>query len=184
MFDDNADWTEFYSELEEELPTKMTDPCGRYVSIFLFIDANHEGNVVTRHLRTGVIMFIQSTRIIWFIKKHNTFKAEMFGREWVALRICKDLIVELRYKLQMVSVISEGPVYFFCDNPGFMNNIIITESVLPKKHNVINHHSVSEAVAADILQIGKEDGETNLADFFTKVITGQKRWDLCYHIFL
>jgi hypothetical protein len=44
-----------------------------------------------------------------------------------------------------------------------------------KKHNAINYHDVMrEAVAAGILRVGKEDGETNLADLLTKVITGQK----------
>ena len=28
------------------------------------------------------------------------------------------------------------------------------------------------------LKVGKEDGETNLADLLTKVLTGEKRWNL------
>ena len=59
----------------------------------------------------------------------------------------------------------------------------ITESVLHKKHNAMNYHSFLESVASDIIQIGKEDGENNLADLLTKVMTGNKLWDLCYHIF-
>jgi hypothetical protein len=42
---------------------------------------------------------------------------------------------------------------------------------------------VREVVAAGILRVGKEDGETNLADLLTKVVTGQKRWDFCYYLF-
>ncbi len=52
-----------------------------------------------------------------------------------------------------------------------------------KKHNAINYHAVREAVAAGILRVGKEDGETNLADILTKVIVGQKRWDFCWSLF-
>ena len=65
-----------------------------------------------------------------------------------------------------------------------MNNTSIPESVIHKKKNVINHHSFCEAVAADILLIGKEEGEDNLAHLLMTVMTSQKRWDLCYHIFL
>ena len=43
-----------------------------------------------------------------------------------------------------------------------------------KKLNAINYHAVQEAVAAGILRVGKEDGETNLADLLTKVLTGEK----------
>ena len=72
---------------------------------------------------------------------------------------------------------------FCCDNRGAVKNMSIPELILHKKYNTINYHSVLEAVAADILQIGKEDGKNNLADLLMKVVTGQKRWGLCYNIF-
>ena len=72
---------------------------------------------------------------------------------------------------------------FCCDNRGAVKNMSIPELILHKKYNTINYHSVLEAVASDILQIWKEDRENNLADLLTKFMTGQKRWDLCYHIF-
>ena len=134
-------------------------------------------------LHTGIIIFIQNALIIFYSKHQNTVEAVSFGSEFVALHICKDLIVALRYKLRMFGVRLEGPAYVFCDNRGVVKNVSIPESVLNKKHNAINYHTVREAVAADILRIGKEDGETNLADLLTKVITGQKRWDICYHLF-
>ena len=40
--------------------------------------------------------------------------------------------------------------------------------MLTKKHNAINYHDICKAVAAKILQVGKEDGMTNLAALFTK----------------
>ena len=33
VFNNNSDWTEFYGDVEEELPPKMTDPCSRDASI-------------------------------------------------------------------------------------------------------------------------------------------------------
>ena len=42
---------------------------------------------------------------------------------------------------------------------------------------MINYNSVREAVAADILLIGKEDGETILENFLAKFMTVHKRWD-------
>ena len=110
-------------------------------------------------------------------------KEATFGSKLVALRICKYLIVALRYKLRMFVVTLEGPVYILCDNRGVMKNMIILEPVLHKKNNAFNHNSVSEAVAEYILRIGKEYGENNLADLLTEVMTGQKQWDLCYPIF-
>ena len=172
MFNNNADWAEFYRDVEEELPPKTPEPRGKDVSIYSFVNDNHAVNVVTRGSHNGIIMFIQNSPIICFSKKQNTVETATFGNELVALRICKDLIFVLRYKLRIFCVRLERPAYFFCDNSGVVNNMSIPESVLHKKQNEINHHSVCEAVAEDILKIGKEYGETNLADLLAKVVDG------------
>ena len=47
-----------------------------------------------------------------------------------------------------------------------MNNV--------EKHNAIKYHAVREAVVADIVRVGKEDGQTNLVDILTKIIKSQR----------
>jgi hypothetical protein len=181
VFYHNADWKDFYGDVEEELPPNMPKPRGHSVTISAFVDANHAGNVVTRRSHSGIFIFVQNALIIWFSKRQNTVESATFGSEFVALRICKDLIVALRYKLRMFGVPVDGPANVFCDNRGVVRNVSIPESTLMKKHNAINYHAVREAAAAGILRVGKEDGETNIADLLTKVLSGQKRWDICWH---
>ena len=181
-FNMNADWTDFYGDVLEELPPKMPTPLGKSVCISCFVDANHAGNVITRRSHTGVIIYVQNAPIIWFSKRQNTVESSSFGSEFVALRIAKDLLVALRYKLRMFGVRVDGPANVFCDNSGVVKNTSIPESTLMKKHNAINYHSIREAVAAKILRVGKEDGMTNLADLFTKVLTADRRRALCRHI--
>ncbi|KAI2489309.1 Reverse transcriptase (RNA-dependent DNA polymerase) [Fragilaria crotonensis] len=120
--------------------------------------------------------------IIWFSKRQNTVESSSFGSEFVALRAAKDMLVALRYKLRMFGVPIDGPANIFCDNNGVVKNTTIPESMLAKKHNAINYHAVREAVAAKIIRVGKEDGMTNLADLFTKVLTADRRRALCRHI--
>ena len=84
----------------------------------------------------------------------------------------------------MFGVPIDGPANVFCDNRGVVLNASIPNSTLQKKHNAINYHVVREAAAANILRVGKEDGETNISDLLTKVVRGQKRWDLCWCIFI
>ena len=50
-------------------------------------------------------------------------------------------------------------------------------------YNAINYHVVREAVAAKIMVVGKEDGDTNLADLITKILTGERRNMLCGYLF-
>ena len=65
-----------------------------------------------------------------------------------------------------------------CDNQGVVKNTSLPESTLHKKHNAINYHSVREAAAAQIIRIGKEDMETNLADLYTKFLPAERRHQL------
>ena len=120
-----------------------------------FIDVHHAGNVDTRRSHTGIIIFVQNAPIIWFSKRQNTVEAAAFGSEFVALRICKELIVELRYTLRIFGIPIEGPTNVFCDNRGVLLNSIRPELNFQKKHNVINYHVVREASAAGILRVGK-----------------------------
>ena len=90
----------------------------------------------------------------------------------------------LQYKLQMFGIPIEGPTNVFCDNRGVILNSSRLESTLQKNHNAINYYVAREAAAADILRLEKEDGTMNLADLLTKVLTRQKRWDLCYSIIM
>ena len=108
-FNNNADWKDLYGDVEEELPPKMSDPCGNVVRISAFVDANHAGNVVTRQSHSGIIIFVHKAPNIWFSKRQNTVEATTFGSEFVALSICKELIVALRYKLHMFGVPLDGP---------------------------------------------------------------------------
>ena len=76
-----------------------------------------------------------------------------------------------------------GPAYTFCDNAGVVKNVSVPESVLHKRHNAINYHIIRESVAAEIMQVGKEDAKTNLSDLFTKVQDGNRRNFLCQFLF-
>jgi hypothetical protein len=65
-FNNGADWKEFYGEVQEELPPKMPKLRGQRVTISAFVDANHAGNKVMRHLHTGITIYIQNALILWY----------------------------------------------------------------------------------------------------------------------
>ena len=138
VFNNNADWEDFYGDAEEELTPKMAEPRGKVVRIGAFVDANQAGNIVTRRSHSGIIIFVQNAPIIWFSKRQNRVEAATFGSEFVTLRICKDLIVALCYKLCMFGVPLDKPADVFCDNSGVVMNVSKPESTLQKKHNAIN----------------------------------------------
>jgi hypothetical protein len=160
----DQDWSEFYGDVKEEMPPRMPEPLGSAVTLSVFVDANHAGNVVTHRSHTGIIIYLQNTPIVWHSRQQNTVETSTFGSEFVALRCARDLIVAMRYKLHMFGIPINDPALVYCDNQGVVKNVTIPESVLSKKHNAIDYHAVREAVAATILRVGKESSVTNVAD--------------------
>ena len=175
---DAKEWYDFYGDVVEELPPGMPNPRGKAVDITCFVYANHAGNVITRRSQTGILIFVQNAPIIWYSKKQNTVESSSFGSEFVALRAARDMIVALQYKLHMFGVPIRGPALVLCDNQEVVKNTSFPESTISKRHNVINYHAVREAYAAGIICVGKENGGSNLADVFTKILGRAKRYRL------
>ena len=96
-----TDWRDFYGEVMEELPPRMPMGLGRSANTNFFVDANHSGNVVTRQSHTEVLIYVMNTPIIWFSKEKNAVKSSTFRSEFMAMRIARDLIVALQYKLRI-----------------------------------------------------------------------------------
>ena len=173
-----AEWKEFYGDVVEEVPADMPTPLGRPVRMTCFLDADHAGNLVTRRSHSGVIIFIQNAPISWYSRRQNTVETSSSGSEFVAMRIAKEMIVGLRYKIRMFGTPIDHPTDVLCDNRGVIKNTSVPSSVLSKRHNAINYHSVREAAAASILRVGKEDTQTNIADLFTKMLPRERRNEL------
>ena len=169
-FNITADWKEFYGDVKEDLPPHMPEPLGEPVMQTEFVDANHANNVVTRCSHSGIFLFLNNALIKSFSKQQNTVESSTYGSELVALRIARDMAVEMRLKLMSIGVPLLGPTNVYCDNQGVVKNTSIPESTLSKKHNSINYHVVREAAAAGILRVAKEGTNTNLADAITKLL--------------
>ena len=125
-----TDWRYFYGEVMEELTPRITVALGRSVHTTCFVDGNHASNVVTRRSHTGVLIYVTNTPTIWLSKKQNTIESSIFSSEFVAMRIARDLIVALRYKLKMFVVPLDGPTDVICDNKGVIKITSFTQPTL------------------------------------------------------
>ena len=61
------------------------------------------------------------------------------------------------------------------DNQGVVNNMILPQYNLGKKHNAVNYIVVLKVAASGIMQVGKEDTETNLSYLLTNILGCQQR---------
>ena len=186
IFDPNAfkvcDWSEFYPDAEEALPSMTPQERGHGVVTSCFVDADHAGCKATRRSHTGVFIFVNKAPILWYSKRQNTVETSTFGSEYCAMKTAIDMIEGLRYKLRMMGVPLIGATAVFCDNQSVVKNSTAPESVLKKRHNAIAYHRAREAQAAGIIRVAWENGETNIADLLTKLMPGPRLKELVGYV--
>ena len=59
----------------------MPEPRGEPVSIHVFFDSDNSDDKVTRQTKTGVLIFIKGSPILWFSKKQNSVQTSTFGSD-------------------------------------------------------------------------------------------------------
>ena len=91
------EWSEFYKDAEEEFPINGPEPLGNPVRLSAYVDANHAGNLKTRRSHTGLLVYMNSAPILWYSNRQNTVETSSFGSEYIALRICTEMVEALRY---------------------------------------------------------------------------------------
>ena len=116
----------------------MPEPFLNPIGVYFFVVANHVGNVVTRISHSGILIFVNNTQIIVFIKRHNTMYLSTYGYDLGGVGIIRDLSVALRIKLRMFGVPIYGPSDFYCYNKGVLDNTSASKSIISKKHKFIN----------------------------------------------
>lgn len=169
---EKPDWTQFYGDVKEELPPDMPEPRGMPVQQITYEDSDHAGDKVTRRSRTGVLLYCNRSPISWYSKKQSSIETSSFGSEFAAMKTAVELSIGLRYKLMMMGVPLDGPVFIKGDNMSVISNSSVLESVLKKKSNSIAFHYTREAAAKGIIVATYEPSQTNLADMLTKAQPG------------
>jgi hypothetical protein len=110
--------------------------------------------------------------LIWFSNRQPTVETSVFGAEFVALKNRLETVRGLRYKLRMMGIPIEGPVFEYGDNMSVIHNTQRPESMLKKKSNSVCYHYCRESVAMNECVTGHVPTKRNPADLCTKVIPG------------
>lgn len=169
------DWTSFYGDVEEAIPSNAPPARGRAVTIRMMVDSDHAGDQEDRRSRTGFMIFVQMSLINWLSKKQSTVERAVFGSEFVAMTHGVETLRGLRYKLRMMGVPIDGPTFIFGDNMSVIHNTSKPESTLKKKSLSICYHAVREAVAMGECLVAHIPTKNNLADLLTKILSGNGR---------
>jgi hypothetical protein len=106
-----TDWKSMYGEVKELVPSDAPVPCGKEVALRLLVDSDHAGDQFTRYSRTGFVIYLNMSSIVWFYKHQPTVDSSVFGDEFIVMNNGIKTCHEPRYKLRMMGVTLGGPTY-------------------------------------------------------------------------
>ena len=163
-------------EMKEEMPEGMPEPRGQPMTMRVFVDSDHAGDLLTRRSRTGFVVLLNGAPIYWNSKKQTSCETSTFGSEFVAMKQATEFIRGLRFKLRMMGIPVDEPAFVFGDNQSVLANTSAPSSTLKKKSNAIAYHFVREGCARDEWRTAYVNTHDNVADLFTKPLpSGEKR---------
>ncbi len=136
------DWTDFYGDVEEAIPSDMPTPLGKDLDVRMMCDSDHAREKRTRRSGTGFSTFCNMALIDWVSKKQATVETSVFGAEIVAMKHGIEKLRGLCYKLHIMGISLTGPSFIYGDNKSQITNSTKPESTLKKKCNSICYHAV------------------------------------------
>ena len=133
-------------------------------------------------------MYLNNSLLYWHSKKQLSCESSTFGAEFIAMKQLCEYLRGLRYKLRMMGIHCDGPVYIQGDNQSVLANTSIPDSVLKKKSQSLAYHFVREGCARGEWITSYINTNLNIADLLTKPLPhGDKRKNfvrsLLHHIF-
>ncbi len=161
--------------LNEELPSNMPKSLEPSMTMRVFVDADHAGDLITQHSQTSFIVLLNGAPIYWSSKKQTSCETRTFGSKFVAMKQATEYIHGLRYKLRMMGITVDELAYVFGDNQLVLDNTTAPGSTLKKKSNAIACHFVREGCARDEWWTANVNTDKNVADLLTKPLAGPKQ---------
>ena len=115
----------------------------------------------------------------WKSKKQKVVALSSAESEYRAMSHTSRELVWIRHFLQELGVQHEGPMELVCDNQAAMHiasNPVFHERT---KHIEVDCHYVRDQITENIIQTRSVKSEDELADLFTKALTGPRVQYIC-----
>ena len=137
----------------------------------IYVDADYGGDKETRRSTTGILVKIGNGSTSWFSQLQKCITLSTFESEYYAIVECakealwyKNIFSELGIKVDSL--------LFNVDNQATIHNCK-NETINPKsKHIDLRYHKIKELVKSKIIDLKYIKSQMNLADGFTKYLSG------------
>ena len=129
-----------YPDATDHIPPNMPWSLGKILQVNAFVAVDLTGEQATRRSQTGILIYYNMVPIIWSSRRKNTVQVSTFGAESIAMHTMIDILLVLRYKLRIFSILIDGPCNMFCDNEAATKSSINPHDTLKKNKSQL--HSI------------------------------------------
>ena len=117
-----------YGNVKEVIPEDCPKLLGKHVTLLHYVDVNLYHDMLSGHLVTGILHFVNKCPIDWYSKKQGMVKTATFGSEANAARTATEQIMDLRGTLRYMGVLLRDSSYVetavvHCPMPSFTRGI-------------------------------------------------------------
>ena len=112
-----------------------------------FVGSDNSGELTTRRLRTGFIIFINSAPIYWLSKRQTSAETSSSGSKFIAVKQCCEQVRGLCYKLRMMGITIYFQIYILGYNKYVLYNKSKRNSSLENKSSSVAFHFFREGTA-------------------------------------
>ena len=119
----NQFWShKIYGEFTESIPPSAELACGRGMHMTIWVDLDHDCELITHWSKTGYLIIINGYPIYWFSKKIPSIEISNFGDKLCVKKQATEHVCGLRYKLITKGLPCDEPTYIFGDNQSVFAN--------------------------------------------------------------
>lgn len=139
-----------------------------------YTDSDFGGDTDCRKSTTGFIFLLFGGAIAWGSKRQSCTTLSTTEAEYVAACETTKEAVWLRYLLDQIGVLPDGPSAILCDNQSAIRLVHNPEHHQRTKHIAIRYHFIREKQEAGDINVRYINTKDQLADIFTKPLESSR----------
>lgn len=143
-----------------------------------YADADHAGDQSNRRSTSGILVFINSAPVCYRAQQQSVASLSTAEAEYIAAASCVQELIWAKDFLRELEVIMDDNALLRCDNQSAIKLIKNPELHQRTKHIDIRYHFIRERYQDGYFNVEYVPTEEQLADLFTKSLTGQRHRSL------
>ncbi|GAW08691.1 Gag-Pol polyprotein [Lentinula edodes] len=153
-------------------PGTLNPPLGAGLKTYAYVDSDHAGCQDTYRSTLGYVFFMAGAPVSWSSKRQAMVALSTTESEYIGLSRATQQAVWLASFMAEVDLAQDGPTNLLGDNFGSVCLTKNSKRHALVKHIEMRHHYVREKVSSGEITIQHIRSGDNVADIFTKPLSG------------